>query len=111
MQGVVERGSSLVEVAAMADPICAACPSLQPDGQSFEFQASVMRRDQALLGAMGWRPGLVLNLEEAFFAVMARREELMADVCGGCEWLPRCREKGPNGIASPNARGLTPPEA
>lgn len=105
-EGIAARGTNTVEVAEMADPICTACPSLQPDGQRCEFQDSVMRRDQALLGPMGWVPGQVLDLEEAYKAVLARRDELMADVCTGCEWLPRCREKGPNGIASPVTRGL-----
>ena len=107
-QGIADRGINTVKVAEMADPICTACPSLQPDGQNCEFQASVMRRDQALLDGMGWTPGQELNLEEAYWAVLARRDELMAEVCTGCEWLPRCREKGPNGIASPITRGLSP---
>ena len=105
-QGIVARGTSTVSVAAMADPICTACPSLQPDGQSCEYQASVMRRDKALLDAMGWTPGQVLGMEAAHLAVLARRDELMADVCTDCEWLPRCREKGPNGMASPITRGI-----
>ena len=106
-QGIVARGTSTVRVAAMADPICTACPSLQADGQSCEFQDSVMRRDRAVLDRMGWAPGQVLSMEEAHLAVLARRDELMADACTGCEWLPRCREKGPNGVASPVTRGLT----
>lgn len=104
MEAVRARGSSTVEVAGQADAICTACPSLQPDGQACEFQASIMRRDAALLDAMGWKPGDVLDLEAAHWAVLARRAELMADVCPGCEWLPRCTEKGPYGMASPLTR-------
>jgi hypothetical protein len=107
--GIAERGESVVEVAAMADPICSACPSLQPDGQQCATQDSVMRRDRALLDAMGWVPGQTMSLEAAYWAVLDRRDELMADVCTGCEWLPRCTEKGPNGMASPLTRGLSRP--
>lgn len=106
MTAVRERAATTVVVTEQADAICTACPSLQPDGESCEYQASIMRRDQALLGAMGWQPGDVMSLEDAHWAVMRRREELMAEVCPGCEWLPRCTEKGPYGMASP----LTRPE-
>lgn len=104
MQDVRARGTTTVKVAAQADGICVACPSLQPDGQACEYQASIMRRDGALLDAMGWKPGDELGLEAAHWAVLARREELMASVCPGCEWLPRCTEKGPYGMASPLTR-------
>jgi hypothetical protein len=107
--GIAERGTTTVEVAAMADPICSACPSLQPDGQSCATQDSVMRRDSALLDAMGWAPGQVKSLEAPYWAVLDSRDELIADLCTGCEWLPRCREKGPNGIASPLTRGVPRP--
>lgn len=108
-EGIAARGASRVQVAGMADGICGACPSLQADGQACEFQDSVLRRDRALLDAMGWAPGQVLDLGEAYWAVIDRREALMAEVCVGCEWLPRCTEKGPNGIASPIRRGLARP--
>lgn len=104
MADVRARGGTCVRVAAQADGICTACPSLQPDGQACEFQGSIMGRDAALLDAMGWRPGDELDLEAAHWAVLARREELMAAVCPGCEWLPRCTEKGPYGVASPLTR-------
>lgn len=90
-----------VEISPMADAICQACPSLQADQQRCEYQDSVTRRDRALLDAMGWAAGDVLDLEAAQRDVLARREELMKDVCPGCEWLPRCLEKGPHGIGSP----------
>ncbi|MDB5100916.1 MAG: hypothetical protein JWM80_5337 [Cyanobacteria bacterium RYN_339] len=102
--GVRAAGAVDVEVAAMADPICTACPSLQPDGQSCQYQESIMRRDHALLDAMGWEPGRVMSLDDAHWAVLARREELMGQVCVGCEWLPRCQEKGPYGLMSPLTR-------
>jgi hypothetical protein len=109
MTAVRERGATTVEVVELADAICTACPSLQPDGQSCEFQASIMRRDGALLDAMGWKPGDVMALEDAHWAVLKRREELMKEVCPGCEWLPRCTEKGPYGMASPLTRPGEPP--
>ncbi len=90
-----------VRVASMADNICQACPSLQDDGQHCAHQASVMQRDRALLDEMGWHPDTVMPLGEAHLAVLAQREHLMSKVCPGCEWLPRCLEKGPYGIASP----------
>jgi hypothetical protein len=98
------RDTSTVEVAEFADGICSACPSLQADEQSCEYQASIMRRDGALLTAMGWQPGQVMSLEQAHWDVLARREELMKVVCPGCEWLPRCQEKGPYGLMSPLTR-------
>lgn len=104
MQQVQTGAVTRVRVAPMADAICQACPSLQSDQQSCEFQASVMRRDRALLDAMDWQPGQEFDLEEAHLAVLARREALMAEVCPGCEWLPRCQEKGPYGLASPLRR-------
>lgn len=108
-ESIVARGASTVEVAGMADPICQACPSLQPDGETCATQDSIMRRDRALLDAMGWEPGRVMSLEAAHWAVIDRREELMSQVCPGCEWLPRCTEKGPNGLASPLRRGVPRP--
>jgi hypothetical protein len=57
-----------------------------------------------LLEAMGWQPGQELELEEAHWAVLQRREELMSKDCPGCEWLPRCTEKGPYGLMSPLTR-------
>lgn len=105
MEGVASRDQTWVQVEGMADDICTACPSLQPDGVSCEYQASISRRDEALLQAMGWEPGQVLELGAAHRQVLARRESLMASVCPGCEWLPRCTEKGPHGIASPLSRG------
>ena len=110
-EAIVGRGENTVEVAAMADPICKACPSLQPDGETCATQDSIMRRDRALLEGMGWAPGQVMSLEEAHWAVLDRREELMKDVCTGCEWLPRCQEKGPNGLASPITRGVPRPDS
>ena len=107
MEQVRAEGGATVTVAEQADAICTACPSLQADGEACEYQGSVMRRDRALLDAMGWRPGQALDLDEAYWAVLARREALMADVCDGCEWLPRCREKGPYGVASPLTREAT----
>ena len=104
MAGVRARGQTRVRVAEQADAICGACPSLQPDGQSCEFQASISRRDAALLDAMGWLPGDELDLEAAHWAVLSRREALMQAVCPGCEWLPRCQQKGPYGMASPLTR-------
>lgn len=101
---ILARGANTVEIAALADPICAACPSLQPDGQSCATQDSIMRRDRALLEGMGWQPGQVMSLEEAHEAVLERRDALMRDVCAGCEWLPRCTEKGPHGLVSPLTR-------
>lgn len=103
-EGIRERGTNLVAIAPLADGICQACPSLQPDGASCEFQDSIMRRDGALLDKMGWAPGRVMDLEEAHWAVLARREELMSVVCPGCEWLPRCTARGPYGNASPLTR-------
>jgi hypothetical protein len=108
MAAVRDRGRSMVEVAGQADVVCKACPSLQPDGETCEYQASIMRRDGALLDAMGWKPGDVLDLEAAHWAVLARREALMKEVCPGCEWLPRCTEKGPYGMASPLTRPAVP---
>ena len=105
--GVRDRDRTAVTIAPMADGICTACPSLQPDGERCAYQDSIMRRDAALLEAMGWQPGQTLDLEEAHWAVLARREALMAEVCTGCEWLPRCREKGPYGVASPLTRPTT----
>lgn len=102
--GIASRRRQEVEVAAQADPICVACPSLQPDGQTCESQASVMRRDAALLDLMGWSPGQVLDLEAAQWAILARRQELMDATCGGCGWRDRCETKGPYGLASPLAR-------
>lgn len=90
-----------VTVAEHADPICAACPSLQADGRTCATEPSIRRRDDALLAGMGWRHGQTMPLAEAQAAVLARREALMETVCAGCEWLPRCTEKGPHGIASP----------
>ena len=98
----------VVTVASDADPICKACPSLQPDGRTCATEASIRRRDAALLDGMGWHPGQALALEEAQAAVLAKREALMATVCPGCEWLPRCTERGPYGIASPLRRALPP---
>ncbi|MEB3329125.1 MAG: DUF1284 domain-containing protein [Candidatus Sericytochromatia bacterium] len=105
MEGVVARKQTRIQVAPLADDICGACPSLQADGETCAFQASIMRRDSALLDEMGWRPGDVLDLEEAHTAVLTRREALMEQVCPGCEWLPRCTANGPHGIASPLRRG------
>ncbi len=90
-----------VRVAPMADEVCRACPSLQDDAETCAYQTSVMRRDRALLDEMGWQAGTVMPLREAHLAVLAQREHLMAKVCPGCDWLPRCLEKGPYGIASP----------
>src|SRR5205823_6524082 len=56
MEGVRARGETRVRVAEMADGVCVACPSLQADGERCEYQESVMRRDGALLSAMGWEP-------------------------------------------------------
>lgn len=100
------RPTSVVEVAGLADGICKACPSLQPDGESCQYQESIMRRDQALLDAMGWAPGQQLVLADAHWQVLARREELMGRVCAGCEWLPRCQDRGPYGIMSPLTRAM-----
>ncbi|MEB3197363.1 MAG: DUF1284 domain-containing protein [Candidatus Sericytochromatia bacterium] len=108
METVASSERTEVVVAAEADAICGPCPSLQPDGQTCAHQVSISRRDRALLEAMGWSPGDRLDLEQAHRAVLARREELMEKVCPGCEWLPRCLEKGPNGIASPLRRGPSP---
>jgi hypothetical protein len=104
MEGVAAREQSWVRVAPLADDICGACPSLQDDGETCAYQASIMRRDRALLEPMGWQPGDVLDLEEAHKAVLAQRDTLMASVCTGCEWLPRCTANGPHGIASPLRR-------
>jgi hypothetical protein len=104
MEGVAARDHTWVRVAPLADDICGACPSLQPDGETCAYQASIMRRDAALLDHMGWQPGEVLELGAAHLAVLTEREALMADVCTGCEWLPRCTSHGPNGIASPLRR-------
>ena len=101
-----DRGVNTVAIAEFADGICGACPSLQPDGESCEFQASILRRDRALLSAMNWQPGQVLALEEAHWHVLERRSELMQTVCPGCEWLPRCQENGPYGLMSPLTRTL-----
>lgn len=104
VEAVAQGQRQQVVVAEEADGICTACPSLQADGRSCEFQASVMNRDQALLSRMGWQPGQVLDLEAAQWAVLARRGELMEATCEGCEWRPRCDSKGPYGVASPLAR-------
>lgn len=110
MQQVQAEDIRRVRIAPMADAICQACPSLQADEESCEFQGSVMRRDRALLQAMNWQPGQEFSLEEAHLAVLARRDELMAEVCTGCEWLSRCQEKGPYGLASPLRRRGAPVE-
>lgn len=98
------RGKNTVRIAEMADGICSACPSLQPDGNRCQYQESILRRDRALLEGLGWQPGQMLSLEAAHWAVLERREALMAQVCTGCEWLPRCTEKGPYGLMSPLTR-------
>ncbi|HEY9722089.1 MAG TPA: DUF1284 domain-containing protein, partial [Oscillatoriaceae cyanobacterium] len=103
-EAIARRGANRVRVTEMADDVCRACPSLQADGQRCQYQISVMNRDRKLLDAMGWQPDQELDLEAAYHAVLERRDELMAEVCVGCEWLPRCREKGPHGIASPLVR-------
>lgn len=108
MEEAAARPETYVQVAPEADAICGACPSLQPDGRTCEYQASILRRDRALLEATGWEPGQVLELGAAHRAVLANREALMEAVCAGCEWLPRCTSLGPHGIASPLRRDASP---
>jgi hypothetical protein len=97
----VARQHNTVAIAEQADEICGACPSLQPDGQSCRHQASIMNRDQALLDAMGWRPGQIVDLAAAYNEILPRREALMDKVCTGCEWRSTCDSNGPYGLMSP----------
>lgn len=80
---------------AEADPICQACPHLQDPGdrRSCAFHGSISARDRKMLAAMGWEDGQRVDFEAAMDHVHAHHLDLMARVCGGCEWVPICRQE------------------
>ncbi len=80
---------------AQADPICHACPHLTDRGDpiSCTFQSSIGARDRRMLAAMGWEENQQVSFESAMQTVHDRHGELMAKVCGGCDWVPICSQR------------------
>ncbi|MBU6428173.1 MAG: DUF1284 domain-containing protein [Cyanobacteria bacterium REEB65] len=78
-----------------ADPVCLACPHLQDldDRESCTFHASIARRDRRMLEAMGWQENLAVDFAAAMDEVHTRHRQLMDRVCGGCDWVPICRQE------------------
>lgn len=84
-----------VEVHAVADPLCHACPNLQDRAQptSCQFQRSIEARDRRLLEAMGWQEGQIVELEEVMAYILAHHAELLSHVCVGCDWMSICGQQ------------------
>lgn len=84
-----------VEVHAVADPLCRACPNLQDPAEptSCQFQQSIGERDRRLLQAMGWHEGQVVELAKAMETILSRHAALLGDVCVGCDWIAICGEQ------------------
>jgi hypothetical protein len=84
-----------VEVHAVADPLCLACPNLQDASipTSCQFQRSIEARDHRLLAAMGWEEGQVVELAPVMETILANHAELLENVCVGCDWIAICGEQ------------------
>lgn len=84
-----------VEVHAVADPLCHACPNLQDRAEptSCQFQRSIEARDRRLLAAMGWQEGQIIELAAVMEYILAHHAELLANVCVGCDWMAICGEQ------------------
>lgn len=84
-----------VEVAAVADDICAACPhrtggrcSADASGDS---ERAVAQRDSDTLRLLGVSPGAVLPYSQLLARLRAiPPESLLTSVCGGCQWIELC---------------------
>jgi hypothetical protein len=84
-----------VEVHAVADPLCQACPNLQDPSEptSCQFQRSIEERDRRLLAAMGWTEGEIIDLAPVMEHILAHHAELLANVCVGCDWMAICGQQ------------------
>jgi len=84
-----------VEVHAVADPLCQACPNLQDPAEptSCQFQRSIEARDRRLLAAMGWEEGQIVELESVMKYILTHHADLLSQVCVGCDWMAICGQQ------------------